>query len=73
MLGVVVHEHLAYPEFTPYENLRFFGQMYGVDNLEARCKTLLGEVGLSRFIHEPLHIFSTRHDTTFYDCQGTPP
>ncbi len=58
MLGVVVHEHLAYPEFTPYENLRFFGQMYGVDNLEARCKTLLGEVGLSRFIHEPLHIFS---------------
>ena len=58
MLGVVVHEHLAYPEFTPYENLRFFGQMYGVDNLETRCKTLLNEVGLSRFIHEPLHIFS---------------
>ena len=58
LLGVVIHEHLAYPEFTPFENLRFFGQMYGVDNLEARCKTLLGEVGLSRFIHEPLHIFS---------------
>jgi len=58
LLGVVIHEHLAYPEFTPFENLRFFGQMYGVSNLDARCKTLLGEVGLSRFIHEPLHIFS---------------
>lgn len=58
LMGVVIHEHLAYPEFTPFENLRFFGQMYGVDNLDARCKTLLGEVGLSRFIHEPLHIFS---------------
>lgn len=57
-LGVVIHEHLAYPAFTPFENLKFFGQMYGINDLEARCKTLLNEVGLSRFIHEPLHIFS---------------
>ena len=58
LIGVILHEHLAYPAFTPFENLRFFGQMYGVNNLETRCKTLLNEVGLSRFIHEPLHIFS---------------
>ena len=57
-LGVVVHEHLAYPTFSPYENLRFFGQMYGVEQLEHRATTLLTEVGLQRFIHEPLHIFS---------------
>lgn len=57
-LGVIVHEHLAYPTLTPFENLRFFGQMYGVNDLETRCKTLLDDVGLSRFIHEPLHIFS---------------
>lgn len=58
LLGVVVHEHLAYPSLTPYENLKFFGQMYGVERLETRCNTLLHEVGLERFIHEPLHIFS---------------
>ena len=57
-LGVVIHEHLAYPTFSPYENLRFFGQMYGVAQLEHRATTLLTEVGLQRFIHEPLHIFS---------------
>lgn len=57
-LGVVVHEHLAYPTFSPYENLIFFGQMYGVEQLEHRATTLLTEVGLQRFIHEPLHIFS---------------
>ena len=57
-LGVVIHEHLAYPTFSPYENLRFFGQMYGVEQLEHRATTLLTEVGLQRFIHEPLHIFS---------------
>lgn len=57
-LGVVIHEHLAYPTFSPYENLRFFGQMYGVEQLEHRATTLLTDVGLQRFIHEPLHIFS---------------
>ena len=57
-LGVIIHEHLAYPTFSPYENLRFFGQMYGVQRLEHRATTLLTEVGLQRFIHDPLHIFS---------------
>ena len=57
-LGVVIHEHLAYPTFSPYENLKFFGQMYGVEQFEQRATTLLAEVGLQRFIHEPLQIFS---------------
>ena len=57
-LGVVIHEHLAYPTFSPYENLKFFAQMYGVAAFEHRATTLLAEVGLQRFIHEPLHIFS---------------
>lgn len=57
-LGVIIHEHLAYPTLTPYENLKFFGQMYGVAQLETRCKLLLDQVGLNRFVHEPLHIFS---------------
>lgn len=57
-LGVVIHENLAYPSFSPYENLKFFGQMYGVKQLEHRATTLLTEVGLQRFLHEPLRIFS---------------
>ena len=57
-LGVVIHEMLAYPAFSPYENLEFFGRMYGVHQLEHRCRVLLTEVGLQRFAHEPLHIFS---------------
>ncbi len=57
-LGVIVHEQLAYPVLTPYENLKFFGQMYDVEDLETRCKTLLNEVGLNRFMHDPIHTFS---------------
>ena len=58
MLGVVVHEPLAYLELTPYENLRFFGKLYSVDSLERRITTLLGEVGLTQFAHERMEIFS---------------
>ncbi len=57
-LGVVIHDSLAYPEFTPHQNLQFFGRMYGVEMLEQHCTMLLAEVGLSRFIHEPIQIFS---------------
>ena len=57
-LGVVIHENLAYPAFSPYENLKFFGQMYDIKQLEHRATTLLAEVGLQRFSHEPLRIFS---------------
>ena len=58
MLGVVVHEPLAYLELTPYENLKFFGKLYGVDSLERRITTLLDEVGLTQFAHERMEIFS---------------
>ena len=57
-LGVIVHELMGYPVLTPYDNLMFIGKMSGVDNLDTRCKVLLDEVGLQRFIHEPLQIFS---------------
>jgi len=57
-LGVVLHEPLAYSALSPYENLKFFGRMYGIAQLGQRCTTLLAEVGLNRFVHEPLYVFS---------------
>ncbi len=57
-LGVIIHESLAYPEFSPHQNLKFFGRMYGVKPLEERCTMLLDEVGLSHFAYEPLRVFS---------------
>ena len=57
-MGAIIHENLAYPALSPYENLKFFGQMYGIKQLEHRATTLLAEVGLQRFLHEPLRIFS---------------
>ena len=57
-LGLVVHEPLAYLEFSPYENLKFFGQLYKLDGLEQRIADLLDEVQLTSYAHEPVKIFS---------------
>jgi heme exporter protein A len=45
-LGVVSHLPLLYGDLTAEENLRFFGRMYGVANLEDRITEVLELVGL---------------------------
>ncbi|MGH2619346.1 MAG: heme ABC exporter ATP-binding protein CcmA [Anaerolineales bacterium] len=47
ILGVVLHQPLLYGELTAQENLRFYGRIYGVENLEARIGEVLAIVGLS--------------------------
>jgi heme exporter protein A len=46
-LGVVTHQPLLYGDLSAEENLRFFGQMYGLLNSKIRIKEILGMVGLS--------------------------
>lgn len=45
-LGVVSHQPLLYGDLTADENLRFYGKMYGVQNLEPRIVEVLELVGL---------------------------
>ena len=45
-IGVLAHESLVYSALDALENLRFFGQLYEVANLEERIAALLDEVGL---------------------------
>jgi len=58
-IGFVGSEPNAYLEFTPHENLKFFGQLYGVKNLKDRIDELLERVGLAPFAREPIKIFSS--------------
>lgn len=46
-LGVVSHQPLLYGDLTAEENLRFYGRMYGVPNLDARVDQVLEMVGLA--------------------------
>jgi len=46
-LGVVSHLPLLYGDLTAEENLRFYGRMYGVANLDRRVHEVLDLVGLA--------------------------
>jgi heme exporter protein A len=46
-IGLLSHQPLLYGDLTAEENLRFFGMMYDVPNLNARIDQLLDQVNLA--------------------------
>ena len=57
-LGVVSHLPLLYGDLTAEENLRFFGRMYGVSNMDARISEVLELVGLAARRRDLVRTFS---------------
>jgi heme exporter protein A len=58
LFGYLPHSSLLYDQYSPLENLVFFGKLYGVKNPEKRATELVKEVGLSFFLNEPVKNFS---------------
>ncbi|WP_312471792.1 ABC transporter ATP-binding protein [Neobacillus sp.] len=58
LLGYLPHSSLLYDHYSPLENLVFFGNIYGVNNVEQKASNLVKEVGLSFFLNEPVKNFS---------------
>ena len=57
-LGVVSHLPLLYGDLTAEENLRFYGRMYAVENLDARIGAVLELVGLVQRRRDLVRTFS---------------
>ncbi|MBI5351096.1 MAG: heme ABC exporter ATP-binding protein CcmA [Chloroflexi bacterium] len=57
-LGVVSHMPLLYPDLTAEENLRFYGRMYGIGNMEERITEVLEMVGLENRRKDLVRTFS---------------
>lgn len=57
-LGVVSHLPLLYGDLTAEENLRFYGRMYAVPELDGRISDVLGIVGLTRRRRDLVRTFS---------------
>lgn len=57
-IGVISHETYLYHELTATENLRFFGRMYNVPQLEKRIDELIKQVGLSFRKNDRVRTFS---------------
>ena len=54
LVGVVGHTTYLYDELTGRENLRFYGDLYGVDKPRQRVDQLLAQVGLEKLADEPV-------------------
>jgi heme exporter protein A len=57
-LGVVSHLPLLYGDLSAEENLRFYGRMYAVENLERRVSEVLDMVGLAARRRDLVRTFS---------------
>jgi heme exporter protein A len=58
VLGVVSHMPLLYGDLTADENLRFYGRMYDVNNLDERVTEVLQLVGLENRRRDLVRTFS---------------
>jgi len=57
-IGLVSHQTLLYGDLSAEENLRFYGRMYDVADLDARIVQVLEMVGLAHRRRDPVRTFS---------------
>ena len=59
-IGYVPQDFSFYPELTPYQNLMYFGALYGIykSDLKQKIEQLLSVLGLSHVTHKKVGKFS---------------
>ncbi len=57
-IGVVSHQTFLYDNLTALENLKFYGRMYDVPNLEERIHEIITKVGLASCLHRQVRTLS---------------
>ncbi|MDX1772863.1 ABC-2 type transport system ATP-binding protein [Oceanihabitans sediminis] len=60
LIGIVPQEYALYPTLTAFENLKYFGSMYGLHGktLKNRINQYLEILGLSQFANKKIDTFS---------------
>ncbi|PZX48726.1 ABC transporter ATP-binding protein [Algoriphagus chordae] len=60
IIGIVPQEYALYPSLTAYENLYYFGSMYGLKGQKLKNKIFAGleKLGLDKFAHKKIDTFS---------------
>ncbi len=56
--GVVSHDPFLYENLSAFENIKFFGAMYGVHDADGRAAELIDRVGLGKRMHDLVRNFS---------------
>ena len=50
IIGVLVHDPMLYDDLSGYENLKFFGQLFGLDDVEDRIVSIADNLGVSPWL-----------------------
>ncbi len=58
VIGVISHDPFLYENLSAFENIRFFGALYGVSGTDDRARELIDRVGLGRRAHDLVRNFS---------------
>ncbi|RSK41377.1 ABC transporter ATP-binding protein [Mangrovimonas spongiae] len=60
LIGIVPQEYALYPTLTAFENLKYFGSMYGLKGkqLDEQINNSLEHLGLLKFAHKKIGTFS---------------
>ncbi len=60
LIGIVPQEYALYPSLTAFENLKYFGSMYGLKgpSLNEKINETLDRLGLLKFAHKKIDTFS---------------
>ncbi len=57
-IGVISHQTFLSGDLTAYENLLFFGRLYGISDLKNRARSIISKVGLKDRAGERVRTFS---------------
>ena len=57
-VGVISHDPYLYENLSAFENIKFFGEMYGVQNADSRALELIDLIGLGARTHDLVRTFS---------------
>jgi len=52
VVGVLVHDPMLYDDLSGYENLKFFGQLFGLDDVEDRIVSIADNLGVSPWLYK---------------------
>jgi ABC-type multidrug transport system ATPase subunit len=58
LIGVIAHQTFLYEDLTADENLRFYGKLYDVANLDERIERIITDVGLKLRRKDRVRTFS---------------
>lgn len=57
-IGYIGHQTLLYDDLTVAENLRYYGKLYGVDDLESRIEQVAARVGIEKHFNDRIRTLS---------------